>query len=381
MPQGYVRLADGRFRAWVRVSAKADGFDRLRTKRFSSSTTRSEITAWRIRTREALTVQLDRERQRRAQMLGTATTGFRVDVLQHYLPAVTALVSYEQRVKDMALWIAEFGDRDRRTIQAIEIRAVRDRWLTVGPKRVQRTVAGTRRWEAITAPLSASSVNHRLRALSNFFTVIDPEAPNPVRRVPEASEPQAVPRAISYEVIRNVLDAMPDRGRPTKGQPRPTASLAKVRARVLAWAGVEPTELGRLSEQDLRDALVTSVLVMPGRHKGRDGGPGRLIPLSPEAVSAITDLVALGAWGPFSRHSVLHAWQRACVSVLGRTLRLKDLRHAFVTTIVASTRDLKLAQMLAGHRDDRTTRRYALAALLPMLRAGVDASFPTDKEK
>jgi hypothetical protein len=49
-----------------------------------------------------------------------------------------------------------------------------------------------------------------------------------------------------------------------------------------------------------------------------------------------------------------------------------------VTGIVATTKDLKLAQLLAGHVDDRTTQRYALAALLPMLRAGMDATFPKE---
>lgn len=378
VPRGYSATAGG-FRAWVRVASKKDHFNEIRAKRFPSTATKDQIRSWRDRTRTQLRAQLADKRQQTAAITGMEG-GFRSEAVTRYLPAVQAMPTYEQRVKDILRWAEEFGDRDPLTIEAYEIRAVRDRWLTVGPKRKLQKINGTTQWIDVAEPLSASSVNHRLRALSNFFTVLYPQTPNPVHAVPEANEPAAIPRGYDYATIQSILDAMADLGRPTKGEKRSTESLAKVRARVMAWAGLEPTELGRISEQDILDAIESGVLYVPGRRKG-EGAAGRLMPLNQDAIDALRDLVRLKATGPFRSRGVLRAWQKACVKVLGRTLRLKDLRHSFVTNIIRATKDLKLAQMLAGHEDHRTTQRYGLAALLPMLRAGVDASFPPEKEK
>lgn len=376
-PRGFMRTATG-FRAWVRVSAKRDGFDTLATKRFLRETTAREIRAWRTATRAGLRRQLDAHRQRRAEVAGAPGT-FRADAVA-YLKAVRALPTFKQRVKDIALWVEEFGDRPRPSIKPHEIRAVRDRWLTAGPKRRWRRVNGVGQWVDVAEPLAGSSVNHRLRALSNLWTVLDGRhAPNPVREVPEAEESQAVPRAIDYRTIRRILDAMADRGRPTKGEKRPLHSLAKVRARVMAWTGVTPRELGLIGPQDVLwdDALLT----VPARRKGRGGAPGRIVPIGPDALEALKEFHRLHAYGPFCGRAVLRAWQLAAKAVLGRTVRLYDLRHSFVTGILRATGNMATAQILAGHNDPRTTRRYALAAVLPMLRAGIDAFSETVKVK
>jgi integrase len=421
MPNGFCRTASG-YRAWVRVSSKADAFDMLRTKRFAAGTSSKTIRDWRTTTRSTLEQLLEQHRQKRALATGGVSDGFRHDVIQSYLPAVSALTTYKDRVRDMNLWIDEFGDRDRHSITPLEIRAVRNRWLTTGPKRKWQRLNGVGQWIDVAEPLAASTVNHRLRALSNFFTVLDPRLPNPAHDVPEADEPHAIPRSIEYTTIRQIIDAMPDRRYSRKLTPEQarairahaersaanyseiardygvsetmvrkiasarwkdkadTYSLAKVRARVMAWAGVEPTELGRIPEQDIIDAIETGALFVPGRRKGR-GSEGRVIPLNEDAVDALKNLVRLKACGPFRSRGVLRAWGLASKTVLGRSLRLKDLRHSFVTTIVATTKDLKIAQLLAGHTHDKTTRRYALAALLPMLRAGVDSAFPPHDDK
>ncbi len=377
MPVGYIRTSTG-FRAWIRVTSKADQFDELKTKRFPLSATPQKIRDWRDETRATLRRRLEQRRQQLALERGEAGS-FQADAVA-YLEAVRALPTYKTRCRDINLWVEVFGARRRETIHPHEIRAVRDRWLTVGPRRRWVRVNGVGQWRDVPTPLSASTVNHRLRALSNLYTVLDGRhAKNPVRDVPEAREPQAIPRDIGYPTIRLILAAMADRGRPVKGKPRPKESLAKVRARCMAWAGIEPTELGRIPEAHIREAVASTVLFVPGRRKG-DGASGRLVPLNNDAIAAFTDLLRLKACGPFRSRAVLRAWQIACVKVVGRPLRLKDLRHSFVTGIVRATKNLETAQLLAGHTDPRTTRRYAMAALLPMLRAGVDSAFPDDKE-
>ena len=63
-------------------------------------------------------------------------------------------------------------------------------------------------------PLSASSVNHRLRAIANLWTVLDGRhAPNPARDVPELLEPDHPPRALSYPVLEAILAEWSDAGR------------------------------------------------------------------------------------------------------------------------------------------------------------------------
>lgn len=380
MPRGFTKTATG-FRAWVRIASKRDDFDELCTKRFQPAATSQEIRDWRSATRDTLRADLETRRRRRAALAGGPSSGFRSDAVYRYLPAVQAMPSYDQRVKDIMVWVEEFGDRDRHSIKSHEIRATRDRWLTVGPKRKMQKVNGKGQWIEVPEPLSASSVNHRLRALSNLYTVLDGRhARNPVRDdVPEADEPNPVPRAFDYQTIRQILDAMSDQGLGLKGEKRRPYSLAKVRARVLAWTGIEPKELKALEPADIH--WDDKFLLVPARRKGR-GAPGRIVPLGPEALEALRDFDRLKAYGRFNQRNVLRAWHKASRAVLGRPARLKDLRHSFVTGIVRATGNLATAQLLAGHTDPRTTRRYALAAMLPMLRAGIDATFPdAEKEK
>lgn len=381
MARGFTKTSHG-FRAWVRVASKRDDFNEARTKRFPSSATTQEIKDWRTETKDALRVLLEKRRRRLAELRGgVVSSGFRADAITRYLPAVQAMPTYAQRVKDIQVWVDEFGDRDRSSIKSHEIRAVRDRWLTVGPKRVLRPVNGIRQWIEVPEPLSASSVNHRLRALSNLWTVLDGRhAPNPVREVPEADEPLEIPRAIDYDTIRLILAAMADRGRPEKGKERSLDSLAKVRARVMAWTGITPGELGRIAEAEIAAAVDRGVLHVPARRKGK-GAPGRLVPLHDDAVDALKDLLRLKACGPFRSRGVLRAWQTASLKVLGRKTRIYDLRHSFMTAVTQSTNDLGLAGRLGGHKDPRTTARYAQAALLPMLKAGIAATFPKEQKR
>lgn len=369
MPRGFYRAPKG-FRAWVRVSSRRDAFDMLVTKRFPRNTSLGDIRAWRTEMRSRLRQRLEQRRQTLAAIRGVPDT-FHADA-QRYLLSVTAMPTYKERCREIALWTELFGDRHRYSIAPHEIRTVRDRWLTVGPRRCWQKVNGVGQWGNVVAPLSASTVNHRLRALSNLWTVLDGRhAPNPVRdEVPEVDEPADVPRALDYHTIRRILDAMSDQGRAPRGEKRRTYSLAKARARVMAWTGVTPKELALITPPDVR--WDEALLVVPARRKGH-GAPGRLVPLGPEAIAALRHFARLDAYGRFRARVVLRAWQQACRIVIGRTARLYDLRHSFITGVVRATGSMATAQLLAGHTDPRTTRRYATAAVLPLLRAGIDA--------
>jgi integrase len=380
MPRGFLKTPTG-IRAWVRVTSKRDGFNALATKRLPLTATVEQIREWRVAARGQLRAKLEAHRRKQAEITGGATSGFRYDAIHRYLPAVQAMPTYSERVRDILLWVDEFGDRDLHSIEAYEIRTVRDRWLTVGPKRKYQKVNGVGQRVDVAEPLAGSTVNHRLRALSNLWTVLYPHAPNPVREVPEADEPKELARAIDYDTIRKVFDAMPDRGPGLRGKKRDTHSLAKVCARVMAWTGITYKEVVQLQP----DAIVWDralVLVRP-RRKG-SGAPGRSVPLNVDALAALQDFDRLAIYDRVpTKGVILRAWQRACVEIIGRALRLHDIRHSFATGVVRATKDLKTAQLLLGHTNSSTTQRYAVAAMLPLLRAGIEAfsTSVTEKEK
>jgi integrase len=350
---GIVASRNG-YRAFVRVK----GFP-LKSKRFKANTDPQAMKDWRELTRAKLLVQ--REQKIAAE---PEPGSFRADVAR-YLPAVAALTTFAERKRDMAIWLAAFGDRPSLEITSLEIQTLRDQWLTVGPRWQQRKSKGR---ILIDKPLSASAVNHRLRALSNFFTVLYPKADNPVKAVEEADEGQGVPRSVPYKAVRQVLLAMADQGRAPKGLPREDFSAAKIRARCLAWSGTTPKELARLTKVDNR--WKENLIVVTPRKKGR-GAPGRLVPLTKEGRAAFRDFDRKNLYGAFNVGVVNRALALACETADLPRITCYVFRHSYITGVVRATKNLQLGGLLAGHKDERTTRRYRLAAELAVMQDGI----------
>lgn len=270
-----------------------------------------------------------------------------------YLEKVTALPSYSDRVRDITLWATLFAGRRRRSITSAEIRGQRDAWLNEG--------------------YAASTVNHRLRALSNLWTVLDGRrAPNPVRDVEEANEPDGEPRAVPIELLQQLIDAMPDVGHAAKGKRRPSRSKTKARLALMIWTGLTHKEISRLSRRDWND--VNGTLFVQGRRKGK-GGASRLVPLQQRGRKAMRDFDAADAWGTFERSAFHASFRRACDQVAGARgvsahvklllgeLRPYDVRHSYATALYSSSGDERAVAEILGHRDRRTTRRYIQAAI------------------
>lgn len=295
-----------------------------------------------------------------------------------YLRAVRAMPSITMRRADIARWVELFGARRRDTISADEIRAQRDTWLLHGPKRIIRKATRepkTRRVTApayfveIDAPLAASTVNHRLRALSHFWTVLDgPSAYNPVREVPEADEGDGEPRGIPQLVAQAILDAMPERGRGIRHHKRATVSQTKARLRVMYWTGLSQRQLARLRPKDVD--LEARTLYVERRKKGK-GAAASTRPLTPEAVEAFTALDVAAAWDAFSTSSMRASFRRACKALGLEGLRPYDFRHSLATDIYTATHDVKAVQEGLGHADIRTSMRYMQAAVSPVIAAAM----------
>jgi integrase len=356
---------------WRAVVSRGRGLAPIK-RFFPGATPVATMQAWREDERAKL-----RLRRKARAISGT----FEADATK-YLRAVTSMTTYKTRKKDIELWIEIFGRTMREDITAADIRAVRERWI-----------ADPRGVDDDGKPLpayAASTINHRLRALSNLWTVLDGRrAPNPVREVPEVQEPDALPRAIDYAIIEQVLEALPDRGQPPPRAPgtakakRPTVSKSKARLRVLAYTGLTYAQLGRMQPSDVD--LDGAAMLVRRRAKGKGAKPNKL-PLMPKAVEAFRALAAADAWGPFSSASIRKSFLRACARVrktgvaLGH-VRPYDLRHSLGTLVTRATGSTKTAQLLLQHTTDETTLRYALDAVDEALQsqmAKVTARFDSD---
>jgi integrase len=205
-----------------------------------------------------------------------------------YLRAVSAMPSYSDRARDIDRWSVLFGPRSPLSIEPHEIRAALEAWKADG--------------------LAAGTLRHRRAALAHFFTVLYPDEPNPVAKVPAPRPPQPEARGLPWAIVERLLAALPDRGRAAKGEKRPAASQTKARLRVIATTGLPHAQLARLTPDDV-DWLARRVYVLP-RRKGA-GTRGRWLPVTPAAIEALRELDRVGAWGPFRHEAMWQSFQRA----------------------------------------------------------------------
>lgn len=258
-----------------------------------------------------------------------------------YIERVSALTTITARTTHIRLWIARFHGRRRSTITSAEIRGQRDTWLLEG--------------------LAPHTVNLRLRALSNLWTVLDGRrAPNPVREVPEATEREPEPRAVPYWLALRVVDRY-----------NPEARRNAAIMRVIVTTGLAPIEIARLQPVDWRG----DTLFVQSRQKGH-GGASRLIQLTDAGKQALAGLATAQAWGRFPNWRSSRQFKRAVRSVARDpltiddglrahllTLKPYDLRHSYATKLYLESGDAHAAAYVLGHRSKSTTARYIASAM------------------
>lgn len=358
------------YRVFVRVPDPSRKNGRLVPKRFKKDATLKAMTDWQEDQR------VDARRQKNDPVADVVPLqGFAKDALD-YLEAVRAMPSYTDRARDIKAWITRFGDKLRSTIKASEIRAARDTWLLRGPKMVYERQADKRMaWVPKPLPLSASAINHRLRALENLYTVLDgAKANNPVREVPECQEPDQEPRDQPYSVIRAILAAMPDRARPEKGKATEKGSLTKVRCECMAWQGIRPAQLKRLKKEHLLwDLRLIQILRSPkGPRQSTKAAAPKLIPMTAEGYKAFRRFDKLNAYGTFSRSSLYKSFQRGVDKVNAARKKKRqqplahikpyDLRHTFLSHMTDAA-GLQVASEFGTHSKPEMANRYAKSAV------------------
>jgi site-specific recombinase XerC len=376
LPTGIVRTATG-YRVFVWVPWPGYPKGRIRSKRFTRTATyeptQKEMEAWR----EDRRVDARRKKGDDPVPIGE---GFLADA-DRYLTSVQGMVGFKDRRRHIREWAALFGERPRAEIQAHEIRAQRDQWLTVGPKHVLvKPPTGKARWEVHAVPLSASTVNQKLRALENLYTLLGGrDGYNPVREVDEAEPPEELPRGETFALAYEILAHMPDVTRSTKDQAREAGSLSRVRFETMLMTGLPPKQLGRLQPEHVNwDALtVTPPKRAKGRRARRARARRKVKPrqLMPAAVPVLRRFFALQANRPFSATSLGRSVKRAIRTAnkarvprglppIPETLSVYDLtRHTFGTEVFRLTKNLLLVKDLLGHATLEQSERYAQRAI------------------
>ena len=351
-----IRPRNGGFTVYVRVRPGKGG---LRRQQFPTGTPTSTMMAWQ-------------ETQRRAAPTASPAGSFAADVAE-YLTRVTALVTYKKKAAILARWVHELGgDRARDSITPTEIDQVIQRWC-VTPTLIAPGIGGR---PSDPRGLQGGTVRQRVNALGAFFSTMNGKhAANPVRGCTKPQPPKPEARGLDYAVIARILAAMPPSVCASNGRPlRP--SLAPLRAAVLAYTGMAPATLKRLTRASLvvDDGILVAVR-LGARLKG-GGVEARTLTLTGPGRDALTAFDAANAYGYFATHSlnVIVQTAAASVGVPRGTFRLYDLRHSFGTELYRTTRDLStVARFLQHARVSSVTERYALAANAEVDRAAAAA--------
>lgn len=289
----------------------------LHTKRFPPTYTLDALRRWRDEH-----IRLHRPKK---SMRGT----FAADA-EDYLRAVGAMPTFSDRKRDIHAWVDVIGHKPRWAITPEIVRAQLTAWKQTG--------------------LANNTVNHRRTALSHLFTVLDGKsAYNPVKEVPPFPLPPPIRRGLPMAVVMRVLKQI--RGPKTRA-----------RLEVLAWTGLRPSELMRLTPE-LVNTKAGIALVPTAK-----GGPPREIAFG-LARPAWKKLIAADALGEFSVQSTRKSLHRACRAAGVPPFRVYDLRHSFLSALRKSGADLSDVQSQAGHSDIALTRRYAPTITLKLKRA------------
>jgi len=280
---------------------------RLHTKRFPPTHTLDALRRWRD----------DHTRAHRKKKTARGTLAKDAEA---YLAAVKGMPTFADRKHALDQWTNRYGDEPR--------------WMLT-PEVIRTQLAA---WKA--SGLANNTVNHRRTALSHLFTVLDGKNEyNPVREIPPYPLPPPIRRGLPMRIVVKVLKKI-------------QGPKTRARLEVLAWTGLRPSELMRLTP-GLVDTKRGVALVPTAK-----GGPPREIAFR-LAVPAWKKLLKADALGKFSPQSARKQLHRACKAAKVPPFRVYDLRHSFLSALRQHGADLSDVQAQAGHSDIALTRRYA----------------------
>lgn len=302
---------------------------------------------------------------RRARMKAATSAGrpgsFATDIAAHLIQ-VRARPTLKQITAHLARWAEALGkDRLSNSITTAEINAVMQDWLLTPT--APDYAKGERGRPSAAHGLDKQTVRKRRSTLRTFFAVLNgPDGYNPVQHAQQFKAPPAAPRSLDYRTVGRILAAMPDYQTPPRGELPTDPSLAKLRATVIAYTGLPPGMIKRLTRPAVAAVLRGEKLSVPRREKGGGVEP-RDLPLLPAGVAALRAFDAANAYGDFAEQNVNLAFQRAAKRIGITGVTLYWLRHSFGTELYATTKDqATVARMMLHAEGSPITARYTKSA-------------------
>jgi site-specific recombinase XerD len=229
---------------------------------------------------------------------------------------------------------------------------------------------------------SATGVRRKLAALRSFFDYLILEkhrVVNPVAGVPGPKMEQRLPKVLSEEEVRKLLDTS-IAGRSDELRLRDRAMMELFYA-----SGIRRAELVGLNTEDID--LEQRIALVLGK-----GNKERRVFFNEVTADAIRQYLGVrprsGDQALFlsrqkRRMSLRHAWHLfrtiSDVSGIGKRASPHMMRHSFATHLLENGADLVTIKELLGHKSLATTQIYTNVSIKYM-RKSYDAAHPRDKQ-
>ncbi len=240
--------------------------------------------------------------------------------------------------------------------QAGYIRAVRNFSAFLGASPDKASFEDVRRYQLhlVTSSANAPTINHTLTAL-RFLFMVTLRKPDVVAQLPFVRQPRKLPVVLSPEEVARLLDAAP-------------GLKYKAALSVAYGAGLRASEVVSLKIADI-DSAQEVIRVEQGK-----GRKDRYVMLSPPLL----DL--LRAWwkearpqgwlfpgqnpvNPLTTRQLRRARHAAAQAAgIDKRVSLHTLRHSFATHLLEHKVDIRVIQVLLGHKKLDTTALYSQVA-------------------
>jgi site-specific recombinase XerD len=301
---------------------------------------------------------------KRGTMTGTparlAKGTFEADVENDYLPLVSHLESYAGRASDIRRWAKIFEGRNRNEITPQEI----GKWLSAwrrgeGTSWTAWNKGRKRSREVPGRPLAESTLNHRISALSNFYTKLNgPRGYNPCDELDRYTEPETPVNFMEWSWVKKVLEQLESHD-----------NMYCVIARCLAWTGARPKQINKMHRVDLAHVLEDRPFVILRSGKGGRTNP---VPVPKAGVQAFKDLLVWADKGEFkfaderpkrtsafTTHN-LRWWVQKTVKAAGYEKKFTTywLRHSLATQMIETGSSTREVQNQLTHTSLTLIERY-----------------------
>jgi len=208
--------------------------------------------------------------------------------------------------------------------------------------------------------VSSTTINATITGL-NFFFAVSLERPSAMKRMSRVQEPQKLPQVLSVEEVERLLAGA--------SNPKHRAALA-----VAYGAGLRSSEVVHLKIADIDS---NRMIVRVEQGKGRRDRYAMLSPSLLELLRAwwrvghAQGKMLQGGWlfpginpiKPLSTRQLNHVCHRAAQAAsLEKRISMHTLRHSFATHLLENKVDIRVIQVLLGHRKLETTARYSHVA-------------------